>query len=70
MAKPRLLKRLTVSMILLKKIIAVSPIREESTKYFTDKCPLDLKCLKSEDMTLVNSRTVGAKPLGNMVYLK
>ena len=57
-------------MILLKKIIAVSPIREESTKYFTDKCPLDLKCLKSEDMTLVNSRTVGAKPLGNIVYLK
>ena len=34
MAKPRLLKRLIVSVILFKQILAVSPIRRESSKSF------------------------------------
>ena len=46
MVKPRLLKRLTVSVILFKQILVVSPIRRESSKYFIDRCLLDLKCLK------------------------
>ena len=46
MLKSRLLKRLTVSVTLFKQILAVYPIRRESSKYFTDRCPLDLKCLK------------------------
>ena len=70
MLKSRLLKRLTVSVTLFKQILAVYPIRRESSKYFTDRCPLDLKCLKGGDMTLVNSCTAGAKPLGSTVYLK
>ena len=68
MVKPRLLKRLTVSVTLFKEILAVSSIRRESSKYFTDRCPLDLKCLKGGDMTLVNFHTAGAKPLGSAVY--
>ena len=42
MVKPRLLKRLTISVTLFKQILAVSPIRRESSKYFTDICPLEL----------------------------
>ena len=42
----------------------------ESSKYFTDRCPLDPKCLKGGSITLVNSCTAGAKPLGSTVYLK
>ena len=51
MVKSRLLKRLNVSVTLFKQILAVSPIRRESSKYFTDRCLLDLKCLKDGDMT-------------------
>ena len=68
MVKPRLLKRLAVSVTLLKQILEVSPIRNESSKYFADRCPLDFKCFKHGDMTLVNSRTAGTKPLGNTTY--
>ena len=57
-------------MTLFKQIIVVSPIKRESCKYCTCICPLDLKCLKGGDMTLVNSRIAGAKPLGNKIYLK
>ena len=39
MVKPRLLKRLTVSVTLFKQILAVSPVRRESSKYFTERCP-------------------------------
>ena len=70
MVKPRLLKRLTVSVTLFNQILAVSPIRRESSKHFTDRCHLDLKCSKGGDMTLVNSLIAGAKPLGSTVYLK
>ena len=42
MVKPRLLKRLTISVTLFKQILAVSPIRRESSKDFTDRCPLEL----------------------------
>ena len=57
-------------MTLFKQILAVYPIRRESSKYFTDRCPLDLKCLKGGEMTLGNFRTAGTKPLGCTVYLK
>ena len=70
MVKPILLKRLIVPVILFKQILVVSPIRKESSKYFTDRCPLNLKCLKGGNMTLGNSGTAGAKPLGSTVYLK
>ena len=52
MVKPRLLKRLNVSMTLFKQIIAVSPMTRELSKYFhliiesSKGFPLDLKCLK------------------------
>ena len=39
--KLRLLKSLTVSVVLFKQIIAISPIRRGSSQYFTDRCPLD-----------------------------
>ena len=42
MVKHRLLKRLNVSVTLFKQIVAVSPIIRESSKYFTDRCPLEL----------------------------
>ena len=44
-------------------------MRRESSKYFTDKYPLGFKCLKGEDMTLVNSRTAGAIPLGSVLKI-
>ena len=54
-------------MTLFKQILTVSPIRIESSKYFTNRRPLNLKCLKGGDMTLVNYCTAGTKPLGNTV---
>ena len=51
MVKPRLLKRLNVSMILFKQITAVSSMRRELSKYFhltiesSKDSPLDLKRL-------------------------
>ena len=69
MVKPRLFKRSAISITLFKHIIIVSSIRTELSKHFTDRCPLDLKCIKGGDMTLVNFRKAGAKQ-GNTVSLK
>ena len=70
MIKPRIPKRLTVSMPSFKQIISVSPIWRESSKYFTNRYFLDLKCLKGGNMTLLNSHTDSANPLGDTVYLE
>ena len=53
-----------------KQIISVAPIWRESSKYFTNRYFLDLKCLKGGNMTLLNSHTDSANPLGDTVYLE
>ena len=42
MVKLRLLKSLTVSVMLFEQIISISPIRRGSSQYFTDRCTLNL----------------------------
>ena len=63
---------MTVSTTLFKHIIAVSSIRRELSKHFTDTCSLDTKCTKGGgyNFGMVNFCKAGAKPLGNTVYLK
>ena len=61
-------KSATVALIFFKQMSKVSPSNKESSIYFTDKCPFDLRYLNGGVKTFVKTLTAGENPLGRTIY--
>ena len=61
-------KGATVALILLKQISKVSPSNKDSSIYFTDKYPFDLRYLNGGVKTFVKTLTAGKNPFGRRIY--
>ena len=61
-------KSATVALIFLKQISKVFPNNSESSIYFTEKCPFDLRYLNGGVKTFVKTLTAGENPFERTIY--
>ena len=61
-------KTATVALIILKQISKVSPRNSESSIYFTDKCPFDLRYLKAGVKRFIKTLRADENPLVRTIY--